>query len=418
MKRRDFLTRSLALAGISCLPSFVSRRAGAQTAPTGQLVFVFLRGGADPLGLAAPTGAALTRLNDLRPNLAVAGAVPFGTLALHPRLATPLLSDAELAAHLNVVIHAGSLNETRSHFEQMARIEGGDMTGFPVDGILGRAAKLINRSTFAIGNAVPASLRGTNPLVLTDPAKLQAGYSAYNMKPGTAFTRSHRLGMYKVAAGEAGDTKIDALARLAQSQFDLIDDVPVTLAQLVGQHGYLNTPFGQRLSVAAHMLASVANPAFVTVDAEHDWDTHANQRTNDLTFGAFGTKVDDIGRNLLAFKNDLVARGKWATTAVVVITEFGRTILENANKGSDHGRGGLILLMGGRIRPFTNTAYTGLRNWTIPTTADASTALDVVHDYRIVLSEILQKNCGLTAAQATSIFLSQINVASSLSTVL
>ena len=166
------------------------------------------------------------------------------------------------------------------------------------------------------------------------------------------------------------------------------------------------------------MLASVANPAFVTVDAEHDWDTHANQRTNELTFGAFGTKVDDIGRNLLAFKNDLVARGKWATTAVVVITEFGRTILENANKGSDHGRGGLILLMGGRIRPFTNAAYTGLRNWTIPTTADASSALDVVHDYRIVLSEILQKNCGLTAAQATSIFLSQINVASSLSTVL
>lgn len=418
MRRRNFLTGSLALAGIGCLPAFLSQRARAQTPTTGQLVFIFLRGGADPLGLAAPSGTALTLLNEFRPNLAISGAVPFGSLLLHPKLATPLLSDAEIAAHLNFVIHSGSLNETRSHFEQMARIENGDMSGFPADGILGRAAKLINRSTFAIGNAVPTSLRGTNPLVLTDPAKLQAGYSAYNMKPGTAFTRDHRLGMYKLAAGETGDAKIDGLARLAQAQFDLIDDVPITLSQLVGQHGYLNTPFGQRLSVAAHMLSSNANPAFVTVDAEHDWDTHANQRTNELAFGTFGTKVDDLGRNLLAFKKDLVARGKWATTAVVVITEFGRTIMENANKGSDHGRGGLMMLMGGRLKPFTDTSYAGSRNWTIPTTADVSTPLSIVHDYRIVLSEILQRNCGLTSAQATSIFLNQIDVSTSLSTVL
>lgn len=158
------------------------------------------------------------------------------------------------------------------------------------------------RATFAIGNAVPTSLRGTNPVLLQDPAKLQAGYSAYNLKTG--FTRSQRLGMYKKTANETGDANIDSFARLAQTQYDLLDDVPVTLSQLVTGGGYLNTSFGQRLSVAGAMLASAANPAFVSVDAEHSWDTHSTQNTNASlsTWGAFSGKVDDLARNLWLLK--------------------------------------------------------------------------------------------------------------------
>ncbi len=68
-----------------------------------------------------------------------------------------------------------------------------------------------------------------------------------------------------------------------------------------------------------------------------------------------------------------------------------------------------MILMGGRIRPYSDPMYTGTRAWTIPTTVDVSTPLSVTHDYRLILAEIMQKNCGMTQAQLNSVFLNQIN---------
>jgi uncharacterized protein (DUF1501 family) len=416
MKRRDFIQQSIALAGASCLPTFLPRVSQAQIATTGQVIFVFLRGGADALSLTPPTGTTLTRLNSFRPNEFVSGAIPLysgSPINVHPLLA-PLLNDAELKSRLNFVLHSGSTYNTLSHFEQMARVETGNMTSTSRDGILGRAATTLNRATFAIGNSIPTSLRGTNPIVLSDPAKLSNGFSATNLKPGPDYTRSQRLGMYKKVGTEVGDANIDAAAQLAQTQFDLIQaGSATTIGNLVpSANGYVNDVYslGNRLALAAHMLSSAANPAFVAVDAEMQWDTHANQYTNDINqFKSFATKADALGKNLLALKRDLVARGKWATTAVVVISEFGRTVRENGSRGTDHGRGGLMILMGGRIRPFSDPLYTGTRSWNVPTTVDASTALSVNHDYRTVLAEVLQKNCAMTQTQLANVFLNQIS---------
>lgn len=415
MKRRDFLNQSIAFTGVSCIPLFLPSLARAQV-PSGQLIFVFLRGGADALSLAPPTGASLTRLNSFRPNESVVGALPFtANLTLHPLLA-PLINDASLKSRLNFVLHAGSQYNTLSHFEQMARIETADMLTSATDGFLGRAAKTLNRATFAIGNSIPTSLRGTNPMVLTDPAKLSASYATGNLKPGPDYTRSRRLGLYKKTSTEVGDASIDSAARNAQTQFDLIEAGSTTnMATLLSTNGYFDDAYnlGERLATAAHMLSSAANPAFVAVDAEMSWDTHSAQYTNDLSqFKSFATKVDALGKNLAALKRDLVRRGKWATTAVVVLSEFGRTIKQNGSSGTDHGRGGLMILMGGRIRPFNDPVYTGTRTWTIPATADVSTALSVTHDYRLILAEIMQKNCGMTQAQLNSVFLNQITLSS------
>src|SRR6185369_12002832 len=128
--------------------------------------------------------------------------------------------------------------------------------------------------------------------------------------------------------GESGDGLVDGLARQAQAQFDTLAGAMqgVTIAGLIGAGGYQQSSFGQRLAVAAAMLASPANPAIVTVDAEHVWDTHFNQATNDPTgYSAYGKKVDDVAKNLVAFKSDLQRRGLWDDTAVVLMSEFGRT---------------------------------------------------------------------------------------------
>lgn len=415
MKRRDFIFNSLAMAGVTAFPAFWPRTAYA--AAPGQLVFIFLRGGADALGMVSPAGTAFNTLKALRPNLSIASPVALTSkLVLHPKLA-PLISDAAINAQINFILHAGSINDTRSHFEQMARIESGDAVGLQSTGFLGRAAvSMNNRATFAIGSQIPTSLRGTNPVVIQDPAKLQGGLNmaAWN----STMTRSQRLGMYKKTATESGDAKIDTYARLAQTQYDLLDDVPMTLSGLVSAGQYINSRFGQRLATAGAMLASAANPAFVCVDGEHLWDTHMNQGTNDLTLTGMGAKIDDVARNLLAFKKDLVKRGKWATTTIVVVSEFGRTIKENQDRGCDHGRGGMMILMGAGVKNYNDTTYKGVREWTLPSgTLDSSSALDVKHDYRLVLAEILEKRCLIPRATVLSLFLNQIDAANYLSVV-
>jgi len=119
---------------------------------------------------------------------------------------------------------------------------------------------------------------------------------------------------------------------------------------------------------------------------------------------AYGKKVDDLAKNLLAFKNDLQRRSLWDSTAIVLLSEFGRTIRENGSQGSDHGRGGAMLLLGGALRAHADPAYLGLRSLSLPATFDASSALDVVHDYRVVMAEILERHLGLPQTTALGLF--------------
>ena len=401
IRRRSFLLGSLGAVGSLALPGPRTRAA----VPSKQLVFVFLRGGVDALGLVSPLGDGAATLAALRPNIGLRDPIAFSpTLAVN-RLLAPLVDDATIRASLNIVVHAGSLNETRSHFVQMDHVESGDAAGSTATGFLGMAAAALARNSVGVGSLLPSSLRGTNPIVLSDPARLQPQYAHGGLKPG--LSRAQRLGLYKQATGETGDALVDALARQAQDQFNAIAGAMqgVTLAGLVSAGGYINSSFGQRLAVAAAMLASPADPAVVTVDAEHGWDTHANQATNDpIEFHAYGKKVDDLAKNLLAFKNDLQRRGTWATTAIVLLSEFGRIIRENGNQGSDHGRGGVMLLLGGAMRAHADTAYRGLRSFSLPTSFDESTPLDVVHDYRVVMAEILERHLGLPQATALGLF--------------
>jgi uncharacterized protein (DUF1501 family) len=368
-------------------------------------VFVFMRGGVDSLGLVSPVGAGAATLAALRPTIGLQNPIAFSPTLVVNRLLAPLLDDATIRGSLNIVVQAGSLNESRSHFVAMDHVESGDAAGSTPTGFLGTAASALARNAIGVGALVPASLRGTNALVLSDPARLQPQYAHGGLKPG--LSRAQRLGLYQQASGESGDALVDGLARQTQSQYDAMAGAMqgVTLAGLVSAGGYVNSAFGQRLAVAAAMAASPATPAIVTVDAEHAWDTHFNQATNDPAgYYAYGKKVDDLAKNLVAFKGDLQRRGLWEGTAMVLMSEFGRTVRENGNHGTDHGRGGAMLLLGGAVRGHSDPAYRGLRSISLPASFDASTALDVVHDYRVVMAEILERHLGLAQATALALF--------------
>lgn len=72
------------------------------------------------------------------------------------------------------------------------------------------------------------------------------------------------------------------------------------------------------------------------------WDTHRNQA------GGLRRALGRLSEVLLTLKSGLGAQ-VWGKTAVVAITEFGRTVAENGTGGTDHGTGGVMLYAGGAL---------------------------------------------------------------------
>ncbi len=422
MKRREFLQNSMLTLGSALLPSFLWPLAEAQVAAAKNMVFIFLRGGADALSLVQPTGAALTAVHGWRPNIKISSPLVLSpTLTLHPGFAA-LMNDPAAKANLNVLVNAGSLHESRSHFEQQALIESGNSIRSLNDGFLARASQFKNQRAVGVSTRMPASLRGAlgQAILLHDPVQLSADYSRTNLKGG--LSRAQRMGQYKNASGEVGDTLIHHYASIAHSQYDYLATLfpaGTTSESLVLGGGYSinrkqpKTLLAARLAISAALIGSDAAPGFLCIDAEQGWDTHHNQNPNtNLKYGAFGWKVEDLAMNLAAFRKDLIKRRKWANTVVIVMSEFGRTVKENGSTGTDHGRGGVVLMMGGNIRPHSDPLYRGPRTLTLPTgTVDSSTALPVLYDHRLVLAEVLEKHMAIPRANvvgASGLFYGQV----------
>ena len=72
------------------------------------------------------------------------------------------------------------------------------------------------------------------------------------------------------------------------------------------------------------------------------WDSHFAQQT------LIEPLMTRLAGGLTAFHADLGAM--MAATTVVVMTEFGRRVAENASLGTDHGRGSIMMVLGGGVR--------------------------------------------------------------------
>jgi uncharacterized protein (DUF1501 family) len=91
---------------------------------------------------------------------------------------------------------------------------------------------------------------------------------------------------------------------------------------------------------AGEMLRAAAGPRIAALELD-GWDTHAAQ-TNRLT-----GPLKQLDAGLVALKTAL--GGAWDQTAVLVMTEFGRTARVNGTKGTDHGTGTVAFVLGGAV---------------------------------------------------------------------
>lgn len=321
-----------------------SRLYGAELPQPGpRLVVVLLRGGLDGLGAVVPWSDADYRAARPRIGLGAPGTAGGvldldGRFGLHPALAPlmPLWSAGLLAC-----VHAcGSPDPTRSHFDAQDDLD----TGTP--GRRSTASGWLNRlltelpqargptAGLSVGTQIPRLLSGPRPVAMLASGR-GAGRASAMDRPGLAAAldrlyapddalgRAWRTGRAARAELMAGLNGADAGAdREAEDTARGWSGDAIRLARLMR-----NEP---KLRAAALALGG--------------WDTHISQGSAE---GQLARRLGPLADGLAAFAQALGPL--LAETLVVVVSEFGRTVRENGNGGTDHGHGGVLWLLGGRV---------------------------------------------------------------------
>ena len=110
------------------------------------------------------------------------------------------------------------------------------------------------------------------------------------------------------------------------------------------RRGNAQQQFRQTLGQAAKFLTAENGPRIAVVDSG-GWDTHANQGA---ATGGLANRFRGLDAALAEFHKGM--GDAWRDTAVLVMTEFGRTVRVNGTRGTDHGTAGAAVLVGGRVR--------------------------------------------------------------------
>lgn len=353
------------------------------------LVVVFLRGGADGLSIAVPYRE--DAYYAARPSLGIPPpsssrsdrAIDLdGQFGLHPALAPlkPLWDAGELA-----LVHAcGSNDQTRSHFEAMNAMERGlaEAQGPAPDGWLARhLASTRGESSplraLAFGGVMPDSLRGATEAVALDSIeqfRLLAP-KGRDDRMRDALADLHRDGRDAVAqAGRETLAVLERLNRLEPSKYQ-----PGNGAR------YPDSDLGRGLAQVAMLLRAKVGLEIACLD-KGGWDTHVAQGQ---TTGLLSSNLEDLGSSLAAFARDLGSTMRGVT--VVVQTEFGRRLRENTALGTDHGRGGAMLLLGGGVvGGRVHGDWPGLGKDQLDEVGD----LRAANDYRDVLADVVANRLG------------------------
>ncbi|MBY6266457.1 DUF1501 domain-containing protein (plasmid) [Azospirillum sp. 412522] len=379
------------LPGIRSLAFAADASAGSSSpgAPAGTLVVVFLRGGADMLALVAPADdpdyrAARTPELRVMAEGARAGIRLEQTLApaldfrLHPD-AAPL---AELyAGHQLAIVHAAGLTDgTRSHFvaqdlmergiareEDLARTGTGWVARWLSEGEEGRVPAI------GTASAPAASLAGMGgALAVPD---LRGGLAP----PGGPQAAAVLAALYRQGGGAYERAARAALDGLATVDGRLPREAGGKVAAYDAEGGavYEETEAGRALQTVARVLKMDIGLRAACVDVG-GWDTHENQQ------GRFSNAVGQLSRAIAAFHADTRRYDRDLT--VVVMSEFGRRLRGNRSQGTDHGHGGAMMVLGGRVAGGRMLGrWPGLASHQL----DRGVDLAVTTDYRTVLSELI-----------------------------
>jgi uncharacterized protein (DUF1501 family) len=383
MSRRRFLLSSGALAASAAIPGVLF----AHTGGASRLVVVILRGALD--GLAAVPPYADPDYLGLHRELAILPpGVPDGALALdnsfglHPSFA--FLHERYLAGELVVFNAVASPYRDRSHFDGQNVLENGLTKPIgTADGWLNRALAALPRGSghpgeraVAISQNVPLILRGDAPVISKSPQATPDVDEDLLARLADLYSKDD---WFSARLSEAVQTE-----RLADEGAS--SAMAPQSAMPAAQEGTPKPAAPDRVGGAARMAATLmrsdGGPEVAVIEAS-GWDTHANQGG---AKGALAQRLAGLDKALRMLADELGPL--WPQTAVLIVTEFGRTAAMNGTRGTDHGTGGCAFLVGGAVRGGRVIAdWPGLARSALLDNRDLRPTLDLRSVFKAVLDE-------------------------------
>ncbi|HKE47485.1 MAG TPA: DUF1501 domain-containing protein [Rhodanobacteraceae bacterium] len=421
LDRRDFLkgccVAAAVGAGSRARAYFAPPPIIPATATDDCLVIVFLRGAMDGLSL-LPPGASSPYRADYEANrtntrvptsgAGAALALPNTTWALHPR-ATALQALYQ-ANHLAFIVAAGQLQPNpvvRSHFEAQSNLEFG-VGGASSSGIGWLTRHLLSGGlpgtvplpAVSMGSITASSLLGsTDAITMASGSDFRLDTFHWSWQNDDAahglvgaVTRMNALWTGGTVMELAGADTLNSLAMLRPIDFNPYDpnNHPDGYQPSGGANYSLNynSGFGAQLRNIAQLVKLNVGLRAVTIDLGN-WDTHNGQGNPTQSYDWFGNQVESLSQGLSAFYTDLSSDGAgnyMQRVSVIVVSEFGRRVLENADSGTDHGYGNVMLAMGASVNGGqVFGTFRGLDGAHLYQGTD----VDVTTDYRQVISEAL-----------------------------
>jgi uncharacterized protein (DUF1501 family) len=391
--RRIFLKSSgMALVTLGFAPAFVARAAEAVGTRRKLLITVFQRGAVDGLNMIVPFGEAA--YYQARPSIAIAkpgaaqGAIDLnGFFGLHPRMSAlkPLWDNHALA-----IVHAcGSPDATRSHFDAQDYMESATPgVKSTKDGWLNRYLQLARDAhdplnAVAMTRQMPRSLQGPAP------ALAMGSVTEFGVR-GDMSTRSS----FESSYSNAGDQMLSATANDAFNAMR-------TLAAKAGEYRpangaqYPRSPYGQALQEIAR-LAKADVGLEIAFAESNQWDHHANEGA---ATGQIANRLDDFASGIAALAQDLGDR--MADTIILTMSEFGRTVAENGNRGTDHGHGNAMIVLGGNVKG--GEIYGKWPGLGVNERFEGRD-LAITTDFRDVFGEVVMRHLGADEATAARVF--------------
>ena len=396
--RRIFVKNgALTLIGMGMTPSFLLRTAaGAPAGNRGKkiLITIFQRGGMDGLNAVVPFGD--KGYHSQRPTIAIPApssrrqsALDLdGFFGLHPAL-EPLLSLYQ-QGHLGVIQAVGSPHSTRSHFDAQDFMESAVVGDKSVsDGwlnrYLGNNPKPGSTSFrgVAMGTKLPRSLKGQAEAIALN-----------NIKSFDLYGGSARTQLKSVYESLYDDDTNSLLSGTAKEMFEAIDYLkkanPGRYRAAPGVQ-YPRGRFGQSLAQVAQLIKAQIGLEIAFVDLG-GWDHHINQGGIN---GQLGNRLRELSQGLSALYRDLGDRME--DVVVLTMSEFGRTVHENGNAGTDHGHANVMFVAGGPIRGGKIYGdWPGLARDQLYEGRD----LALTTDFRQVFAEILERHLGCRNLEA------------------
>lgn len=384
MDRRDFLKQSL-IFGAS-LPILNSNLFAMTSQNNQKILIVFLRGAYDGLNLLIPHNDSF--YYESRPHIGIKRELlkPLtNQFSLNPAvhdLLLPSFMNKELA-----FIHcAGSIDNSRSHFHAQDVMEYGifDNSSVYNEGFLYRLYKELGMKS-----VYPMSYTNNLPLILKgDKVIPNISLNSKNkFNPNERQTDLYNQ-LYKNSH----------LSKIQKESIEIANEVNNTLQKEMmssSKDAITSKGFSLETQKLAKLMKNQQGISIGFIDVG-GWDSHVQQGNHE---GTLANNLKNLSNGLLTFKENMDSQ--WKDTTVIVMSEFGRTVRENGNQGTDHGHGNVMWILGGNING--GKVAGDWKNLT-PNNLHENRDLEVLNDYRSIISSVLFSKLELSKSNLNNIF--------------